>query len=310
MNYLINEFGDIVGGILTDRIEQAKEAYDYQGDAGLLPASLLTEGQIVEYLNNLDELDGDAAEDLLRELCQRYALDYDAYDEPGDVYDALGALMDCLMVEMYRNYGILGHEKSPIYSLSPSEICDKVTVYIPNRFRPHWTVEGNVSLVLSGDRYLLTDVIQTDRNDAPYLAWHDPPRLRRNPLLTNARREPQDYITRNYQGIARNHQQIARNCEKERNHIMKYYYSKGTHQCRTYDEAAAFGAGDFEECEISRLGIYETEADAVKQLDGKSTIINNYGAYCTVTIYFIEEYDETDGFCSGIVKETELEGSK
>ena len=293
MNYLINEAGDIVGGILTDRIEQAKEAYDYEGDAGLLPASLLTEGQIVEYLNNLDELDGDTAEDLLRELCQRYALDYDAYDEPGDVYDALGARMDCLMVEMYRNYGILGHEKSPVYSLSPSEICDKVTVYIPNRFRPHWTVEGNVSLVLSGDRYLLTDVIQTDRNDAPYLAWHDPPRLRRNPLLTNARRKPQEYI-------------ISRNCEKERNHIMKYYYSKGTHQCRTYDEAAAFGAGDFEECEISRLGIYETEADAVKQLDGKSTIINNYGAYCTVTIYFIEEYDEADGFCSGIVKETEV----
>lgn len=218
MNYLINVAGDIVGGILTDRIEQAKEAYDYEGDAGLLPASLLTDDQIIEHLDNLDDLDGDTAEDLLREMCRRYEMDYDAFDDPGDVYFALGARMDCLMVEMYRNYGILGHEKSPVYSLSPSEICDRVTVYIPNRFKPHWTIEGNVSLSLSGDRYLLTDVIQTDRNDAPYIAWYDPPRLRRNPLLTNARWKPQY--------IARNHQQIARNCEKERNHIMKYYYSK------------------------------------------------------------------------------------
>lgn len=307
MNYLINEFGDIVGGILTDRIEQAKEAYDYEGDAGLLPASLLTDDQIIEHLDNIDDLDGDTAEDLLREMCRRYALDYDAFDDPGDVYLALGARMDCLMVEMYRNYGILGHEKRPVYSLSPSEICDKVTVYIPNRYQPHWTIEGNVSLSLSGDRYLLTDVIQTDRNDTPYITWYDPPRLRRIPLFTNARWKPRDYIARNYQGISRNYEEIARNCDKERNHIMKYYYSKGTHQCRTYDEAVAFGAGDFEECEISRLGIYETEADAVKQLDGKSTIINNYGAYCTVTIYFIEEYDEADGFCSGIVQETKLE---
>ena len=296
MYYLINEAGDIVGGILTDRIEQAKEAYDYEGDAGLLPASLLTDDQIIEHLDNLDDLDGDTAEDLLREMCRRYELDYDAFDDPGDVYFALGARMDCLMVEMYRNYGILGHEKSPVYSLSPSEICDKVTVYIPNRFQPHWTIEGNVSLSLSGDRYLLTDVIQTDRNDAPYIAWYDPPRLRRNPLLTNAGRKPQ---------------YIARNCEKaKRRTNMKYYLSKGTHQCRTYDEAAAFGAGEFEECEITRLGIYETEADAVKQLDGKSTLINNYGVYYTVTIYFVEEYDEADGYCSGIVQETELEGSK
>lgn len=174
MNYLVDANGGIIGGILTSNLDAAKSAYDYEDDAEIKTAGLLEDAQIMSYLDSLNSWgDGDEVEDLMREMTRRYDLDFDEFDDYNDLYDAITERMASVPVEMYRSYGVLGHEKRPVYSMAKGEISDKVTVLIPRKYEPYQTVTGDYCLTLSGKRCLLSEILHTDKNDDPFIMWYD-----------------------------------------------------------------------------------------------------------------------------------------
>lgn len=77
-----------------------------------------------------------------------------------------------MKVEIYKSYGVLAHEKQPVYTWGApaSDIYDQITVELP------YCVGANALdeplLELDGTRYLLGDVL-TNWGDSPALAWFD-----------------------------------------------------------------------------------------------------------------------------------------
>lgn len=149
----------------------------------LLPVSSLEDEQIIEAVDAALSWSDLGIAEMLEEMCRRLDLVIDDYDDCETIWDAITERLTSgpaapadeqeppIAVVMYKNYGILGHEGRPVYSLTRTDICDTVTVYIPAEYAPYETEAGNWCVTLSGDRYLLTDVIRTDINDEPYLAW-------------------------------------------------------------------------------------------------------------------------------------------
>ena len=77
-----------------------------------------------------------------------------------------------MKIELYESFGVLSHEKEPVYSqFSPaSDVYNRVTVELP-----HVTGEtdfGEPVLTLDGVDYPLHDVLTTWDN-RPALRWHD-----------------------------------------------------------------------------------------------------------------------------------------
>ena len=78
-----------------------------------------------------------------------------------------------MKIKLYKNYGVLAHEKEPLYTyLAPaSYVYDRVTVDIPQVIgMSEYDDEPLVSL--DGREYLLQDVLTTMYDD-PVLRWYD-----------------------------------------------------------------------------------------------------------------------------------------
>lgn len=60
------------------------------------------------------------------------------------------------------NFGLLGHEKRGIFwaePSSPSEIHDKVIIFIPDEFKISKNYEGDYLIDIGNETYLLNDVL-------------------------------------------------------------------------------------------------------------------------------------------------------
>lgn len=74
---------------------------------------------------------------------------------------------------IYRNYGVLAHEKQNVYATYPSEINDEIEVEIPEELNPYETESGEICIKPeSSDFHLIRDVI-CSRTGKPAVAWYD-----------------------------------------------------------------------------------------------------------------------------------------
>ena len=49
---------------------------------------------------------------------------------------------------IYACYGLLTHEKETVYGVAPTDICDEITVEIPDELEPYVTVTGSIAVML------------------------------------------------------------------------------------------------------------------------------------------------------------------
>lgn len=76
-------------------------------------------------------------------------------------------------VTIYAQYGVLGHEKHPVYAFGRSEICDEVTVEIPGELIIGRNAYNDILLRLGCMVYRLSEAL-TNAEDRPALRWYDP----------------------------------------------------------------------------------------------------------------------------------------
>ena len=79
-----------------------------------------------------------------------------------------------MIISIYKSYGVLAHEKEPVYTYGnpASEIYDVVSVEIPETFKPCEAVNDNILVHVGGYDYLINEVL-TNVGDAPALGWWD-----------------------------------------------------------------------------------------------------------------------------------------
>ena len=78
-------------------------------------------------------------------------------------------------MKLYKSYGVLAHEKQPVYTLySPaSDIYDEVNVVLPDGWYTTQTVFDE-TLICSpdGDTYFANEIL-SNWGDSPALVWYD-----------------------------------------------------------------------------------------------------------------------------------------
>lgn len=78
-----------------------------------------------------------------------------------------------MITKIYACYGILGHEKETVYSVTPSDICDEITVEIPEDMRPYVTMTGDIAVFMpptaidSFVPYTLEEVLTSTKDGEP-----------------------------------------------------------------------------------------------------------------------------------------------
>lgn len=83
-----------------------------------------------------------------------------------------------MKTKIYANYGTLAHEKEVVFGTAPSDICDELTVEIPDAFE---TVDGSIAVELSGTTYMLSEALDNanthgeagKKENKPVLRWYD-----------------------------------------------------------------------------------------------------------------------------------------
>jgi hypothetical protein len=85
-----------------------------------------------------------------------------------------------MTINFYANYGILAHEKRPVFSTVPGEINDKMSAKLPEGWGTYAMQDGQTGLVAPwGDRYAINDVL-VERDGEPWFsAVDDSGRVRR-----------------------------------------------------------------------------------------------------------------------------------
>lgn len=77
-----------------------------------------------------------------------------------------------MTTNIYAHYGVLAHEKQPVYSTAgkQGDLCDKLTVEIPF---PTWrNYMDEIGVTIDGRDYLL-DTVLTNWGDKPAIVWND-----------------------------------------------------------------------------------------------------------------------------------------
>ena len=76
--------------------------------------------------------------------------------------------------KLYASYGVLAHEKTPIYSdeAPASEAYSIITVEIPDEYPLSENGLGETLIDIYGSTYLLQEVL-TNSGDRPALKWYD-----------------------------------------------------------------------------------------------------------------------------------------
>lgn len=78
-----------------------------------------------------------------------------------------------MKIEICKSYNVLGRENYPVYSTSPaSDICDRITVELPDDLYAGKNRAGETLLSLGGATYTLGEVL-TNHWDKPCLLWYD-----------------------------------------------------------------------------------------------------------------------------------------
>ncbi len=49
---------------------------------------------------------------------------------------------------IYACYGLTAHEYETVYGTTPADICDEITVEIPEELEPYETVTGSIAVML------------------------------------------------------------------------------------------------------------------------------------------------------------------
>lgn len=82
-----------------------------------------------------------------------------------------------MIIRLYRNYGVLGHEKQPVYSyMAHSEIYDIILVSLQkDAYKEIRRAEdGDLIICLKdGTCAALTDLLSTGKDGNPILSWYN-----------------------------------------------------------------------------------------------------------------------------------------
>lgn len=74
---------------------------------------------------------------------------------------------------IYACYGLTAHEHETVYGTTPADICDEITVEIPEELEPYETVTGSIAVMLPsrmGEKKLpfaLEEVLCSTENGEP-----------------------------------------------------------------------------------------------------------------------------------------------
>ena len=79
-----------------------------------------------------------------------------------------------MKMTVYCSYGVLAHEKRPVYSVHvpTGEIHDKQEINIPDEIISGKNESGEPVLKLDGMEYLLSEVL-TNAGDSPVIRWYN-----------------------------------------------------------------------------------------------------------------------------------------
>lgn len=82
-----------------------------------------------------------------------------------------------MKIKAYKNYGVLTHEKTPVYTISnPVEsavVYDRILISIPESFLVSENAAGNILIDTPDGKTYLADEIIGQKNGEPMLAWYD-----------------------------------------------------------------------------------------------------------------------------------------
>lgn len=53
-----------------------------------------------------------------------------------------------MKTEIYACYGILGHENEIVYGVIPTDVCEKITIEIPDSLNPYITITGGIAVMM------------------------------------------------------------------------------------------------------------------------------------------------------------------
>lgn len=79
-----------------------------------------------------------------------------------------------MKVKIYCSYGVLAHEKHPVYSVHApaSDISEKIEINIPDEIIRGTNEYGEPILMLDGMKYLLSEAL-TNAGDKPVIRWYN-----------------------------------------------------------------------------------------------------------------------------------------
>ena len=88
-------------------------------------------------------------------------------------------------MKIYKNYGMLGREKMPIYTVTPGELADEIEVILPEGMALSYNEAGAPLVEENGRVHLLSSILATGENDEPILRWTDGANWYRKQLKEN-----------------------------------------------------------------------------------------------------------------------------
>lgn len=76
--------------------------------------------------------------------------------------------------KLYESYGMLAHEKRPVYSdmIPATNAYNVITVEIPDEYTLSENGAGDTLIDIDGETYLLSEVL-SNCGDSPALKWFD-----------------------------------------------------------------------------------------------------------------------------------------
>lgn len=82
-----------------------------------------------------------------------------------------------MKIKAYKNYGVLGTEKTDIYTVgspvSTAVTWDEIEVEIPEEFKVSENRWGQILIDVPGGKTYLARELLSQRNGEPVLIWHD-----------------------------------------------------------------------------------------------------------------------------------------
>lgn len=74
---------------------------------------------------------------------------------------------------IYACYGLTAHEHETVYGVTPTDICDEITVEVPEELEPYETMTGSIAVMLPSRMsekklaYMLEEVLCSTEDGEP-----------------------------------------------------------------------------------------------------------------------------------------------